>query len=71
MLVHGDVYKPSDRRIKSDITPVDPSDQLGHIRELKIYDYMVNSRRERGGMRREGEGGRGRVGGEMEVGGGI
>ncbi len=45
----GNLLKPSDVRIKTDIVGVDPIDQLKNIRNLKIYDYLIKSRRERGG----------------------
>lgn len=38
--VTGDIYKPSDRRIKSELMQKDPEDQLDRIRKLKIYDYQ-------------------------------
>jgi hypothetical protein len=47
ILVTGTVYKPSDMRIKSQIEKVDPKLQLGNIRQLQIYDYVVQSRQER------------------------
>lgn len=43
------MFKPSDMRIKSNIEAVDPIEQLKNIRNLKIYDYLVQSRKERGG----------------------
>lgn len=49
-LITGDVYKPSDRRIKSDFVEVDTSKQLDHIRNLQIYDYKIKGRSERGGI---------------------
>lgn len=45
----GNVYKPSDRRIKTNIIGVDTESQLDHVRNLKIYDYVVRSQPERGG----------------------
>jgi hypothetical protein len=50
ILVTGNVYKPSDQRIKSDITEVDSNTQLANVRNLKIYDYIVRSQQERGGI---------------------
>lgn len=49
-MVTGNLYKPSDKRIKSDIKEVDPTSQLDNIRNLKIYDYIVRSQSERGGL---------------------
>jgi hypothetical protein len=46
----GYLYKPSDMRIKSEITQVDNKAQLRRIRKLKIYDYQVHSNSERGGI---------------------
>jgi hypothetical protein len=45
----GDLYKPSDRRIKSDFKEKDHTSQLQHIRNLKLYDYKVGEREESGG----------------------
>lgn len=52
-LVTGDIYKPSDRRIKSDFEQVDTIEQLGHIRKLQIYDYKVQGKPERGVIAQE------------------
>lgn len=52
-LITGDLYKPSDRRIKSDITKVDTGEQLQHIRELQMYDYTVRNKNERGVLAQE------------------
>lgn len=51
MLVTGDTYKPSDRRIKTHIEVVDNLSQLSRVRQLKIYDYQVHDRSERGGIK--------------------
>jgi len=53
ILVTGNVYKPSDKRIKSDITEVDSNTQLANVRNLKIYDYVVRSQQERGVLAQE------------------
>jgi len=53
MLVTGTVYKPSDMRIKSQIHGVDPESQLNNVRKLKIYDYVVQSKNERGVLAQE------------------
>jgi len=42
VLITGDLYKPSDRRIKSDFVKVDSGDQLEALRKLTIYDYFLN-----------------------------
>lgn len=52
-LITGDLYKPSDRRIKSEITSVDSQSQLEHVRNLKIYDYKVRNKDERGVLAQE------------------
>eukprot|EP00026_Physarum_polycephalum_P001172 Phypoly_transcript_01173.p1 GENE.Phypoly_transcript_01173~~Phypoly_transcript_01173.p1 ORF type:complete len:702 (-),score=114.39 Phypoly_transcript_01173:630-2735(-) len=52
-LVTGNIYKPSDRRIKSDFVPVNPNEQLDNIRNLKIYDYKIKDRNERGVIAQE------------------
>jgi len=39
VLVSGNVLKPSDKRIKDNITPVDTKVQLQNLTNLKIYDY--------------------------------
>ena len=38
--VTGNVYRPSDRRIKSNITEVESEIQLSNLRNIKIYDYQ-------------------------------
>lgn len=52
-LVTGQLYKPSDRRIKSNINSVNYQDQLENVRKLRIYDYEVQSRKERGVLAQE------------------
>ena len=37
--VTGTLLKPSDRRIKSDIVPVDTRKSLQTVRDLQVYDY--------------------------------
>lgn len=52
-MMTGNLLKPSDVRIKSNIESVDPVEQLKNIRNLKIYDYLVQSRKERGVLAQE------------------
>ena len=35
----GEIYRPSDQRIKRSITPLDPNHQLDRIRRVNLYDY--------------------------------
>jgi len=53
IMMTGNLFKPSDVRIKSNVESVDPLDQLKNIRNLKIYDYLVQSRKERGVLAQE------------------
>jgi hypothetical protein len=41
IMVTGNLVKPSDRRLKSNIEPVSTTSQLKKLEQLKIYDYDV------------------------------
>eukprot|EP00026_Physarum_polycephalum_P003049 Phypoly_transcript_03058.p1 GENE.Phypoly_transcript_03058~~Phypoly_transcript_03058.p1 ORF type:complete len:746 (+),score=135.76 Phypoly_transcript_03058:269-2506(+) len=41
ILVTGDVLKPSDERIKTNITPLSTSTQLQNVEKLKLYEYEL------------------------------
>jgi hypothetical protein len=53
IMLTGNLFKPSDMRIKSNIEAVDPLNQLKNIRNLQIYDYLIKSRKERGVLAQE------------------
>ncbi len=51
-MVSGNILKPSDQRVKKNITPVETAVQLKHVENLTIYDYdlkTIPGKRERGG----------------------
>jgi len=41
VLLTGNVLKPSDRRIKTDLSPVDNQQQYSNIEKLDIFDYQL------------------------------
>jgi hypothetical protein len=41
ILVTGDILKPSDERIKTNITPLSPSSQLENVEKLRLYEYEL------------------------------
>lgn len=48
IMLTGSILKPSDQRIKTNITPVSTSSQLEKIMQLKIYDYELKHGKEAG-----------------------
>jgi hypothetical protein len=59
ILLTGDLLKPSDRRLKKNITAVNPASHLSALEQIKIYDYEVrqddkgNYKKERGVIAQE------------------
>jgi hypothetical protein len=40
--VSGAVLQPSDQRVKTDITPLDPAQQLANVRAMRLYRYRLS-----------------------------
>jgi hypothetical protein len=40
-MLTGDIIKPSDQRVKTNIQPVSTASQLANIEALQIYDYEL------------------------------
>ena len=40
-MLTGDIIKPSDQRVKTNIQPVNTASQLANIEALQIYDYEL------------------------------
>jgi hypothetical protein len=57
IMVTGDIFKPSDRRLKENFVPVNSAVQLNIINSIKIYDYDIPTgttvKRERGVIAQE------------------